>query len=296
MKTKIKSMGILFMIAFSTFCTDRCMAQGQSRSTPVRDPNDNPKLDIEIDDALNTRYGAHPGFRANHAKGIVVEGTFAPTREAAELSRSPIFAGATLPVTVRFSDASGLPGLHDAAEVANPHGMSVKFHLPNGAESDIVVNSLKFFTVATGEDFRDLQLAAATTPPGQPKSAQFEAFLKSHPSVEKANATLGTPDSYAHEQYYGIDAFVFVNQAGQKQAFRYIIAPEKIVHLSKEEAKNKSHNFLADDLSQRLAKGPVTFRLKAQLAAPGDQTKDPTQPWPENRQVVELGTVTITET
>ena len=79
---------------------------------------------------------------------------------------------------MRFSDASSLPALHDAAEVANPHGMSIKFHLPNGAESDIVANSLKFFTVATGEEFRDLQLAAATNPPGGPKSAQFEAFLK----------------------------------------------------------------------------------------------------------------------
>lgn len=89
---------LFFMIAFSTFCTSRCVAQGQAQSTPVRDPND-PKLDIEIVDALNTRFGTHPGFRANHAKGIVVEGTFTPTREAAELSRSPIFAGATLPVT-----------------------------------------------------------------------------------------------------------------------------------------------------------------------------------------------------
>jgi len=296
MKTKIKPIGILFMIAFSTFCTDRCVAQGQARPTPVRDPNDDPKLDIGIVDALNTRYGTHPGFRANHAKGIVVEGTFTPTREAAELSRSPIFAGATLPVTVRFSDASGLPSLHDAAEVANPHGMSVKFHLPNGAESDIVANSLKFFTVATGEDFRDLQLTAATNPPGGPKSPQFEAFLKSHPSVEKANATLGTPDSYADEQYNGIDALIFVNAAGRKQAFRYIIAPEKIVHLSKEEAEKKSPNYLREDLQQRLTKGPVTFQLKAQLAAPDDQTKDPTKAWPPDRKVVDLGKVTITKT
>jgi catalase len=184
MKTKIKPMGILFMIAFSTFCTDRCAAQGQARSTPVRDPNDNPKLDIGLVDALNTRYGAHPGFRADHAKGIVVEGTFTPTREAAELSRSPIFAGATLPVTVRFSDASGLPGLQDAAEEANPHGMSVKFHLPNGVESDIVANSLKFFTVATGKDFRDLQLAAATSPPGGPKSPRRDLFRFSPQSCQ----------------------------------------------------------------------------------------------------------------
>jgi catalase len=114
--------------------------------------------------------------------------------------------------------------------------------------------------------------------------------------VEKANATLGTPDSYADEQYNGIDALIFVNAAGRKQAFRYIIAPEKIVHLSKEEAEKKSPNYLREDLQQRLTKGPVTFHLKAQLAAPGDQTKDPTKAWPPDRKVVDLGKVTITKT
>jgi catalase len=32
----------------------------------------------------------------------------------------------------------------------------------------------------------------------------------------------------------------------------------------------------------------------AQLADPGDQTKDPTQPWPADRKLVNLGTITIT--
>jgi catalase len=171
--------------------------------------------------------------------------------------------------------------------------MSIKFHLPNGLDSDIVANSLKFFTVATPEDFRDLQLAEATSPPGAPKSAELKAFLTSHPSVEKANATLGTPDSYADEQYYGIDAFVFINAAGQRQAFRYIIAPERIAHLSEQEAVKQLPDYLIDELAQRLSQGPVKFHLKAQLAAPGDQTKDPTQPWPDDRKVVELGTVSI---
>jgi catalase len=267
--------------------------QVQAPSTPVRDVTDNPKLDAEIVDSLNTRYGTHPGFRSNHAKGIVAEGTFTPTPEAAGLTRSPIFAGPELPVTVRFSDASGLPDLHDAAVAARPHGMSIKFHLSNGAESDIVANSLKFFTVATPEDFRDLQLAAATNPPGGAQSPQFEAFLQNHPSVEKANALLGTPDSYAHEQYNGIDALIFTNAAGSKQAIRYMITPEKVVHLSKEDADGKSPNYLAEDLAQRLEKGTITFHLKAQLAAPGDSTKDPTQAWPDDRQVVDLGTLTI---
>jgi len=105
--------------------------------------------------------------------------------------------------------------------------MSIKFHLPDGVDSDIVVNSLKFFTVATPEDFRDLQLANATSPPGAPRSAELEAFLKSHPSVGKANATLGTPASFADEQFFGIDAFIFIDKSGRRQPFRYIIAPSK---------------------------------------------------------------------
>lgn len=287
---------LAFLITAALGISPTAWTQEQAPSTPIRDATDNPKLDAEIVDSLNTRYGEHPGFRSNHAKGIVVEGLFTPAPDAAALTRSPIFAGPALPVTVRFSDASGLPDLHDASIVARPHGMSIKFHLPNGAESDIVANSLPFFTVATPEDFRDLQLAAATTPPGAPRSPQFEAFLQKHPSVEKANALLGTPDSYAHEQYNGIDALIFINADGSRQPIRYMITPDKVVHLSKAEADSRSPNYLAEDLTQRLGSGAVTFHLRAQLAAPDDQTKDPTQPWPADRKVVDLGTIKIDRT
>jgi catalase len=252
-------------------------------------------LAIQIVDALNKAYGVHPGFRANHAKGIVVEGTFEPSPEAAKLSKSPLFASGTLPVTVRFSDASGIPNVPDGARAANPHGMAVKFHLPGGADADIVINSLKFFPVATGEEFRDLNLAIAASPPDAPKPTKLDAFLASHPNVRKALATVSTPASFADEEYYGIDAFVFTNAEGKKQAVRYIAAPETVVHLDNEEAAKRSPDFLVDELPTRLANGPATFRLKAQLAAPGDPTKDPTQAWPEDRPVVELGVLKITK-
>jgi catalase len=287
----MKTLPLFFGLALGVATT--AWTQEPAPSTPVRDAHDNPQLDREIVDALQTRYGVHPGARTNHAKGIVAEGSFTPTPAAVALTKSPIFAGPTVPVTVRFSDASGLPDLPDASPLARPHGLSIKFHLPDGAESDIVANSLKFFTVATPEDFRDLQLAGATNPAVGPKSPQFEAFLRNHPSVELANATVGTPASYADERYNGIDAFIFTNAAGQRQAFRYIIAPGKIVHLSKEDADAKSPNYLAEDLPLRLAQGAVTFHLQAQLAAEGDQTKDPTQAWPDDRQVVDLGTLTV---
>ncbi|MGD0584551.1 MAG: catalase family peroxidase [Oryzomonas sp.] len=256
---------------------------------------DDAPVAVQVVDALNKNFGVHPGFRANHAKGIVVEGSFKASPKAASLSRSPLFAGGKLPVTVRFSDSGG-PYLSDASAMANPHGMAIKFHLPGGGESDIVANAFKFLPVATAEDFRDLQLAAASSPPGAPMSAQLKAFLASHPSVAKATATLGTPASFADEQYFGIDAFVFTNKAGHKQAFRYIIAPEKVVHLSKEDAAKQSPNYLMNDLPARLAKGPVTFHIKAQLAVAGDPTNDATQAWPDDRKVVDLGVLTIDRT
>jgi catalase len=174
--------------------------------------------------------------------------------------------------------------------------MAIKFHLPNGGESDIVVNALKFFFAPTAEDFRDLQLAAAASPPNAPKPTKLDTFLAAHPSVSKAIASLGIPDSFADEQYYGVDAFIFGDKAKHTQAFRYIVAPEHIVHLSKDEASQRPPNYLIEDLPQRLKTAPVIFHLKAQLAEPDDPTRDPSQPWPDNRRVVDLGLLTIDKT
>src|SRR5260370_25362262 len=71
------------------------------------------------------------------------------------------------------------------------------------------------------------------------------------------------------------------------------MAPETLVHLTADEAGRKPPDFLVDDLPRRIAKRPVVFHLKAQLAAAGDQTRDPSQPWPDNRQVVDLGVLTL---
>jgi catalase len=74
---------------------------------------------------------------------------------------------------------------------------------------------------------------------------------------------------------------------------RYLLVPEKAVHLTPEEAAKQPPDFLHDELTQRIAQKPVVFHLKAQLAAPGDQTKDGSQPWPDDRKVVELGVLTL---
>jgi catalase len=255
---------------------------------------DNAPLPTQIVDLANKVDGAHPGFRAFHAKGVVVEGTFKGTPEARRLSRAILFNGSNIPVTARFSDGSGMPTVPDGSP-AMPRGIAIKYHLPSAPATDMVTNSFKFFPVGTGEDFRDLLQAITASPPDAPHPNKVEQFFGSHPNAPKAIGSLPIPDSFADEEYHGIDAFIFVNKSGQRQAVRYVIAPEKVVHITPEEAAKQSPNYLFDDLAKRIARKPVVFHVKAVLAEPGDQTKDASQPWPDDRKVVDLGVLTLTK-
>ena len=239
---------------------------------------DDQPIETQVVDALNKVFGAHPGFRANHAKGVVVEGSFKASPEAAALSRAALFNGSTIPVMARFSDSTGVPNLPDGSGMANPHGMAIKFHLSGGSDTGMVMNSFKFFPVATGADFRDMFLARAASPPDAAKPTKFDRFVASHPAVAAASATVATPDSFADEEYYGIHAFAFINKAGARQAVRYQMVPDHVVHLDAADAAKRAPDFLMDELQEHLKRVPVTFHLKAQLAAAGDSTKDATQP------------------
>src|SRR5580700_10821992 len=253
---------------------------------------DNPPLPMQIVNLANEVDGVHPGFRAFHAKGVVVEGSFKASAEAARLSRATLFNGSSIPVTARFSDGSGMPTVPDGSP-ALPRGIAIKYHLPGGAITDMVTNSFKFFPVGTGEDFRDLLQAITASPADAPHPNKVEQFFGSHPNAPKAIGSLPIPDSFADEEYHGIDAFIFVNKNGQRQAVRYVIAPEKVVHITPEEAAKQSPNYLFDDLAKRIARKPVVFHVKAVLAETGDQTKDASQPWPDDRKVVDLGVLTV---
>ena len=254
---------------------------------------EDPPVTTQIVDLANKLSGVHPGFRAFHAKGVVVEGSFKASPEAARLSRATLFDGHSIPVTVRFSDGNGVPNVADGSPPANPHGMAIKYHLAGGADTDMVTNSLKFFPAGTAEDFRDLLQAIIAESPDAPKPTKLGQFFASHPNTPKAFGTAATPDSYADEEYHGINAFIFVDKGGRRQAVRYLLMPEKAVHLAPEEAAKRPADFLSDELTQRIARRPVVFHLQAQLAAPGDQTKDGSQPWPDDRKVVELGVLKL---
>jgi catalase len=253
---------------------------------------DDAALVTQIVDTFYKIYGNHPGYRVNHAKGVVAEGSFVATPAASALSRAALFDGSKIPVTVRFSNDGGFPTVPDGAP-GNPKGMAIKFHMANGTEVDMVILAVKFFPVATGEEFRDLLVAISESPADAPKPTKLDQFSASHPTFPASFGTAPTPDSFADQEYHGIDAFIFLDKSGHRQAVRYVMTPEKSVTLTAEEAAKRPPDFLVDDLPARIANRPVVFHLKAQLAAPGDQTKDPSQPWPADRKVVDLGVLTL---
>ena len=109
-------------------------------------------------EALHAAFGDHHS-RGVHAKGIILEGTFTPAPEARSLSAATLFSQGTIPITVRFSDFTGIPDIPDTVDDANPRGMAVKFRLANGQEADFVTHSFNGFPVANGDEFAELMRA-----------------------------------------------------------------------------------------------------------------------------------------
>jgi catalase len=250
----------------------------------------------QIFDTMLKLPGNKPGHRLVHAKGIVCQGTFTPSKDAASLSKAAHFQGGSIPVTIRFSDGAPAPSIPDNSPDAGARGMAIRFTLPGGEDTDIVANSHNGFVVGTGKEFLELQEAVVATDPSKPHPWPIEEFMTQHPIALKfIEDNKVIPSSFATEAFFSNNAFIFVNKNGVKQAGRYKILPVAgQQNLSDTEAKAKAADFLVQDLKTRLAAGPVTFRLVVQLPNVGDPTKDSSVVWPDNRKTIDVGTISVT--
>ena len=262
-------------------------------------PADAKPVPLAAVEALNKLSGGpHAGYRANHAKGVLVMGSFTAAKGAASLSKAGhLVAGKTVPVVVRFSNGTGVPTLPDADPNASPHGIAIRFKLAGGANTDIVSISSNGFPVATPEEFVSLLQAIGMSGPGVAKPTPIEQFMGSHPVALKwATTPRPAPVSFATLAFYGVNAFKFTNAKGQSHYVRYQIVPaggEQV--LSDADAAKAAPNYLMDELPARVAKGPVKFKLLAQVAEPGDAINDGSIVWPNERKLVVLGTISLTK-
>lgn len=245
--------------------------------------------------ALDDLSGLHAGFRPAHAKGLMCSGTFAPAAAAKSLTRAPHIHRSSTPVTVRFSNSTGVPTIPDNDPAkSGPRGCAIRFHLGEHEHTDIIAHSTDGFPVRTGEEFLQFLRGAAAMAKGQPES--LGKFLAEHPAAKRFVETpKPIPSSFVREAYFAVTSFKFVAADGASKHGRFRIrSTAGIEHLTNEQAAAKDANFLFDEIGPRLAKGPVELGIFVQLAGPGDDVTNASEPWPADREEVPFGTITLT--
>jgi catalase len=254
----------------------------------------NLELAQQLLDTFDQVQGVHPGFRPAHAKGLMCSGTFTPSAEASTLTRAPHALKPSTPVTVRFSDSTGLPNIPDNDPAhASPRGIAIRFHFDEHAHSDLVAHSYDGFPVRTGEEFLGLLRGIAAAGAGRPEV--IGAFLAAHPNAKRFVETpKPIPTSFTREAFFAGTAFKFTNASGASRYGRFRIRPQAgTEYLSDAAAAAKSSNFLFEEFEPRLAKETVKLGVFVQMAAPGDDVADSSTTWPAGREEISFGTITL---
>lgn len=244
-------------------------------------------------EAVHEQSGRHPGCRALHAKGFLVTGSFTANAAAASLSRAAHLRGDAVPALVRFSNGAGKP--RQADNKPGVRGMAVKLSLPGGLTTDISSQTARLFTSSTPEGFVDLLRAVK---PRALTGYRLVRFAAHYPEIFRGlrqNAvTLRVPVSYATVGYHALHAFRWIDASGKSRFVRYHWVPQAGEQfLSFSAARSMGADFLTDELTSRLARGPVRFDLQVQIAGPHDSTVDPSAPWASKERVT-VGTLELT--
>ena len=243
--------------------------------------------------------GIHPGFRRNHAKGVCVTGFFESNGNGARLSKAVIFRPGRVQVIGRFALAGGNPYVADTP--ANVRSMAVLFMLPDGEQWRTGINNIPVFAVSTPQAFRDQLIAFEADPAtGSPNPVKVKEFLEKYPESARAIANIKShpPSSgFADSTYNSLNAFRFIDAAGNSTPVRWSMVPEQpVVEAGAAPSASQGKNYLFDALIRRInqpSQPPLQWHLIIIVGQPGDPTNDATIAWPDNREHVDSGVLTI---
>ncbi|MFF2755322.1 catalase family peroxidase [Psychrobacillus sp. NPDC058041] len=258
-------------------------------------------MTTEAIDTLEKIQGKFPGARRAHAKGLFYEANFTPNGNAIPYTTAAHLQNEAVPATVRFSNSPPNP---TAADFLSPvKGMSVQFHLPNGTTSHLVSTTIPKFITKDPETFIDMLKILTADKTGHDKvdlGLGILNILKKYPERKNILHALKDqfkqpPISYAKLNYYPIHAFYFMNKEGKRQAIKYEWQPDEKNSQRKSIGTITSPDYLSEELHLRVLNGSVSFNLVIRLGEEGDVTDDPTDPWPDNRQKVVVGQLTLTK-
>ncbi|CAM2151800.1 Catalase-related peroxidase [Pararobbsia alpina] len=277
----------------------------------------------KIVSALQTNGGDHPGYRRNHAKGVCVSGYFESNGALAAYSTAEVFGAGRTNLVGRLAIPGGNPYAPDSS--APVRSFALRLTQSDGQQWRTGMNNIPVFPVATPKSFYEQLVATRPDPTThKPDPDKVKAFFASHPETNAFRAWAKTAHpsaSFASETYYSLNAFYLVDKAGERHAVRWQTVPETSGMAMSGMAMSAAAasaagagagagagaaasgvaaagsandpNYLSQDLSARLAKGPLRWHLVFQFADPDDTVDNATIAWPSSRRTVDAGTIVV---
>jgi len=244
----------------------------------------------ELVKALEPPGGPALGHRRNHAKGICFTGQFEANGNGATLSKAQVFEPGQYPVIGRFNIAGPDPHMPDP--MAQVRGLGIRILTRDGQEWRSAMIDAPVFAAPTPQAFFAFLNAAASKDPNafkqystaHPEILTFIGWVKNHPRTE----------SWAETRFNSLDSFVFIDSSGARHIVRWSLIPQlPPVTIPPAELAKRSPDFLAEDITRRVAASPQRWELIVTVADPGDPSADPTKAWPADRRTVDAGTLIV---
>jgi catalase len=240
--------------------------------------------------------GIHSGFRLNHAKGVCVSGSFGSNGRGAGLSKAVVFKTGRVPIIGRFSLAGGNPYVADGPEMVR--GLGLLFSLPDGEEWRTAMINTPVFAVNTPQAFYDRLVVAQPEPrTGKPDPEKMAAFLASHPETVRATKIIQNhpaSSGFENSTFYGLNAFWFMDASGKSIPVRWSLAPmQPFAPANTTGPARSDKNYLFGALIAGILHQPLQWRLIVTIGQADDPTNDATVPWPDAREQVDVGTLTL---
>jgi len=239
--------------------------------------------------------GIYSGFRRNHAKGVGVSGFFESNGQGTHLSKAVLFQAGRVPVIGRFSFGGGDPYVADGPNLVR--GLGLLFRQPDGEEWRTAMINLPVFPFKTPQAFFDNLIASQPDPQTHKADPQkMEAFLARHPETVQAMKIIkshSVSSGFDNSAYYGLIAFWFVDASGTSIPVRWSMVPLQPFVAADADAAQGDKNYLFDALIASIVQHPLQWRLMITVGQPGDVTDDASIPWPDGREQVDVGTLTL---
>jgi catalase len=239
--------------------------------------------------------GVHSGFRRNHAKGVCVRGYFESNGQGTKLSKAQVFRSGRTPVIGRFSVGGGDPYAPDV--LTNVRGLGLQFTQPDGEKWRTAMVNLPAFPFKDAQAFYENLVASQPDPTThKPDPAKGAAFFASHPEFAAAIAIIksGAPSSgFDNSPFNSLNAFRFTNADGTTSYVRWTLVPVQPYEAAALDQPSPDKNSLFDGVIAAIHQHPLQWHLILTVAQAGDSTDNATVVWPDTRDHIDVGTLTL---